>query len=376
MGRCAKIVLFSIGSFFCCISLFGLDIAPFTMPSARYAAMGGQHAALADDFYGLFLNPASFVGIEKQFSAAEISVSVYGPVFELIDLALQSPDDLDISGVTGSNGFAAGLDIGGPIALGWVGKGIGAALFNRTTADATVTGAKIRPVVSEEILLVAGYSFRVVDRNSHVLDLGFLGKGFFRATLNMETSIFAAESLLEDPFASPFSTTLGFGFDLGIRYVFRERFGASLVCHDVYSPAFISTYSSFDDFIDGGSPTESGEYGTVKRMLNIGFSYKVTSETMNRYVSNLTLLLDYRDITDLFSDLSRNPILNIGIGAEMTVLEILSLRLGVTDALPSVGFGLDLSFMELDFAIRGREFGKEPGSKPVYALDFGLLFRY
>jgi hypothetical protein len=90
----------------------------------------------------------------------------------------------------------------------------------------------------------------------------------------------------------------------------------------------------------------------------------------------MTVMADYRDILDFTSLISRNPILNIGAGLELTVLNVLSFRVGITDALPSFGLGLDLTFMTLDFAIRGKELGLDPGIQPVYGLDLGLLFRY
>jgi hypothetical protein len=144
---------------FSCLPLFGEKLEPFVMPSARASAMGGRHAALADDFYTLFSNPAGFVGVEEQFSAAELTLSTYGPVFEILDLVqenLGSSDNLDISGIVGRGGFAAGFDMGGPIALGWVGRGLGLGVFSRFSTNAVVSGATIRPVTSSDIVWVGG----------------------------------------------------------------------------------------------------------------------------------------------------------------------------------------------------------------------------
>ncbi|MDR0388667.1 MAG: hypothetical protein LBH73_01195, partial [Spirochaetaceae bacterium] len=68
--------------FLSAVVLSGQNVDPFTMPNARSAALGGDHAALADDFYGLFTNPASFVGVKEEFSASELSLSTYGPILE------------------------------------------------------------------------------------------------------------------------------------------------------------------------------------------------------------------------------------------------------------------------------------------------------
>ena len=230
---------------FFCEVLCAENIKPFVMPSARAAGFGGIHAAQGDDFSSLFSNPASFAGIEKSFSAAELSISLYGPVFELLDLAVNSSGTVNISPLVGPGGFAAGFDIGGPVALGWVGGGLGFGIFNRTTADARVTSAKIRPVAAEEILLLGGYSFRVLDNLDHKLDLGFLGKGYYRAMLNLESSILNVTEMFDDVNSRPFETHFGFGLDLGINYSFAGKLSLALAGYDVFSPALVTRYAAF-----------------------------------------------------------------------------------------------------------------------------------
>jgi hypothetical protein len=359
---------------------FGETIAPFVMPSARSGAMGGTHAALADDFYSLFTNPAAFVGVKEQFSAGEISVSMYGPVFELFDfigdISGSDLSTIDISGLLGPRGFTTGFDIGGPVSVGWVGRGLGVGLFNRTKVEAALSGTTLRPMAGEEIILVGGYSFRLLNNQSHILDVGFLGKGFFRGLVDMSASIFEIEDLLSDPMARPFRTQLGVGLDLGLRYTFANALSAALVCYDVYSPALVNTYKTIDDFFNKGAPVDSGGYATVTRRLDLGLMYRIRSPLLHRYITNFSIMVDYQDFMDLFSLIPRNPILNVGIGAELVILNALSLRAGIADALPSIGFGLDLTFMKIDFAIRGKELGIEPGMNPTYGVDLGLLFRY
>ena len=355
-------------------------IDPFTMPSARFDALGGTHTAMGDDFYSLFLNPAAFAEVKDQFSAAELTVSTYGPMLEIIDLfrkSAGSASDLDISSLIGPGGFAAGFDLGGPLSLGWVGRGLGLGIFDRIRTSAAVSGTKLRPLVSGDLLFVGGYAFRLIDQGSHVLDVGFLGKGFFRGAVDLEAPIFDAASIFDDPTDQPLDTYLGLGVDMGLRYNFRGNLTAALVCYDVYSPVLATSYDSMSDF-SGGSSSASGKssYMTVKRRLDTGVAYRIRSDFIDRYFSRLTIMADYHDFLDLFSLIPRNPILNVGVGAEIVLLNALSFRVGIADALPAFGFGLNLSFMQLDFAIHGRELGLDPGKMSVYALDLGFLFRY
>jgi hypothetical protein len=350
------------------------------MPSARFAGLGGNHAAMGDNFYSLFTNPASFVGVKEEFSAAEISISTYGPIFELLDLLRNnsgSLDNLDISGIVNAGGLAMGVDIGGPLSLGWVGRGLGLGIFNRMKVSAAVSGTKIRPLLFGDVLVVGGYSFRMVEKGDHLLDLGFLGKGFFRGLLSMGASIFDAASVLDDPMDQPFNTYLGLGIDLGLRYTFRGNLTLALVCFDAYSPVLATPYDSFSAFRDKKGPAGSGaSYAAVKRRLDLGVKYRIRSTFLDRYLTGFTVMADYHDFLDLMEPVFRNPVLNVGLGVEIEMLHVFSLRLGVGDALPCVGLGLDLSFMTLDLAIHGKELGLDPGVQSTYALDISLLFRY
>jgi hypothetical protein len=237
-----------------------------------------------------------------------------------------------------------------------------------------MTSGMIKPVLSGEILLLGGYSFRFIDKPRHVLDGGFLAKGFYRGMVNMEASIFDAGDIISDFMGNPYETHLGMGLDLGLRYTFMEDLAVGLVCFDAYSPALVTFYNSLSDYRD--KSVSDSSYATVRPRLNLGVSYRIHSGFLDRYISNLVVMLDYNDFLDLAALIPRNPILNIGLGAELRILQVLSLRLGISDALPAAGFGLELKYLRLDFAIHGKELGLDPGVHPTYAVDLGLLFRY
>jgi hypothetical protein len=181
--------------------------------------------------------------------------------------------------------------------------------------------------------------------------------------------------LFDDPLDVPLKTALGIGADLGIKYTHAETFSAALVCFDPYSPAMVTSYHSASGFFDGDNSSGT-DYAVVTPRIDVGFKYRIRSTFLDKYISNFVILADYHDFLDLAALIPRNPILNVGLGAELRVLEVLSFRIGICDALPAAGFGLDLKFMQLDCSIYGRELGLDPGIHPVYGLDLGLLFRY
>lgn len=358
--------------------LFAIEVAPFTIPSARLAGMGGTHVALTDDFSTLFTNPAGLAGVKKELSIAELTVSFYGPLFKILDLAGGDSESFDLSEIVGDNGAYTGFDVSGPLSLGWVGKGLGFGFFNKSAMDGVATGSGVRASMGEEFLVVGGYAFRFEPRSGHIVDAGFLGKGFLRGMVELESSLLSVTDLFSDNLAEerPFARTMGVGLDLGVRYEYDRAVVVGLVWRDVYSPAVIAEYASAADFFSREDAVDSNSRGKIEPTLDIGVAYYPRFERLERYVTDLVFLLDYRDLFDLFALIPRHPILNFALGTEVVILDGLSLRLGIAEALPSVGFGLDFKLARFDFAMRGVELGLDPGVNPALAMDMGLLFRY
>jgi len=376
-----RYVPFLAASFFLVIFPLNAEkIKPFVMPSARASGFGGIHAAQGDDFSSIFSNPASFAGIKKQFSAAELTMSFYGPVFDILDKAVGESGN--VSSLVDTADFAAGVDIGGPIALGLVNNGFGIGFFNRTVMDIVTVPAPapaspgwflLKPEAGEEILLIGGYSFRVLDNAEHSLDIGILGKGFYRAMVCLEANPDKLYELISNAFNMPMYTHFGMGIDLGIKYSFDDTLTLALVGYDVFSPALVTKYDKLSDYSDS-SGTQS--YGYVKPRLALGVLYRIRNDFLERYITDFVVMADYRDFINLFEKDRRHPLLNVTFGAEITMLRIFKLRAGMADALPSGGFGIDMKYMTLDLAIRGKQLGDKPGEKTVFAFDIGLLFRY
>ena len=89
-------------------------------------------------------------------------------------------------------------------------------------------------------------------------------------------------------------------------------------------------------------------------------------------------MVDYHDMFDflIYPPASTHPLLHIGVGCELQLLEIVYLRAGFYQCLPSAGLGIDLSLFTLNMAIFGRELSREPGGYPIYGYMIGLEFRY
>ena len=366
------------------VPLFSAEasVAPFTVPSAREDALGGQHAALADDFSLLLSNPASLASAKPQLFAAQLGLLASGPIFDIANLVLAGGDQIetDLVNLLAANNYKlyAGFDMAGPLSFGYVGEGLGFGLFNTTSFSlnaASISSVKVD--LHEDVLVVGGYAYRFNLGGGHALDAGLLAKGFVRGAISEEKGLFEVESLM-DPTAllsSPFTLTTGIGLDAGLRWNWEERVAVGLVCRDAYSPALVSTYGDISSFISNpASSLSSTVYSKIDPNLALGASWSPDLGALGHYVDGLTLAADYSDILDLFSPLPRNAILNVGIGAEVRLLEIMTVRLGIKEALLQAGMGFDLGGTRVSATAFGRELGLEPGSRPIYNLLISFEF--
>ena len=361
-------------------------IEPFVLPSARMAALGGAHAASVNGLDAIFENPAGFVSEQTELGLAALVINPSGPIFDIAGLILGGSEDMltMLPALFDANGrLYVQADMLGPLAFGYVGKGLGFGLFNRSVVS--VNAASLLSVtysVSEEFLLTGGYAYRFFIGSRQKIELGLMPKGFVRASIGETISLDGIMSLVADPASimtgTPLTMTSGIGFDVGARWSIDDTLAVALVARDAYSPAMVTTYSSFDAFT--ANPQEAmvgvSGYAVVPANLAFGVGYNAPFALLDLLGAELMVLVDYVDILDLLATIPRNPILNIGIGVELKLLDILALRAGIKDALPTAGFGIDLTALEFSLAMYGRELGMEPGARPVYNLLVALDFRY
>jgi len=345
--------------------------------SPRDAALGGRHVALTDTFSSLVNNPAGFYTAPEQLSITEITIGLKGPMFSLAD-AIIGGEMSDLSELI--NGIYAGLDLLGPLSFGYVGEGLGFGVYNQTNlrmwSNNSLT-ANVR--VWDDIVLAGGYAYRMpFSGDVQALDAGVLLKGGFRGTIDGGISVvdimdLNVGTLLDEPFRF----TSFIGMDLGLRYSIGEKWVFGMVGRDVYTPTLTNEYSNYNDFINGVAPTAQNLYDTMQFKLDLGMMYRPQADLSRYSISDIKILLDYRDVLDfwIYPELSTNPLLHIGFGTEVTVMEILNVRVGLSEGLFAAGLGIDLSHFTLNVAAFGTERSTEPGLAPVYNLQLGLEFR-
>ena len=357
-------------------------------PSARMDAMGGAHVALADDISTLFSNPAGFRQAGPQLSISELTLHLAGPIFSIADLmqrvangesATTLLSDPKVSSLLTSLYASAGLN--GPISFGYVGNGLGFGFFDSTdvTFETEGTLPTVTTTVNQNLMFIGGYAFAIPLPPSMLSTLDF-GVSLKVSAQGSVVSDEAISTLLSSPNSSllsgaPFNLFVGMGVDAGVLYTWNKTFSVGIVGRNLYAPVMEDSYPRLTSF---GAAAPIVSYGYTPLNLSAGILFSPRIEILERYITNLKLMLDYSDILDFAThpDTATNPVLHVGIGAEVVVLQILALRAGFNEGYFSAGLGLNLTYFSLNLTMFGSELSTEPGLHPVYNLLVGLEFRY
>ena len=383
--RFALVAAFCVSLVVLATPVFALDLDPFDFSSPRDKAMGGTHVSLADGFSVLLTNPAGLADVPSKFSAADLGLRAIGPVFDIANLIIGgNTTPTAIMNFLAANNYKlyAGMDISGPVAFGYTGGGLGFGLFNKTGLTVNVASvSSIGVKAVEDLLLAGGYAMHFDLGRGHTLAAGVSTKGFVRGGISPTMGAIEAMDLISNPMAllsKPFNLTTGIGIDAGLRWSWKDQVAAGLACRDAFSPALVTQYTSMMGFLGDPANSKVGlpTYEALRRSLDFGVSWSPSLGRLAQILDSLVIALDYRDILDLANPVPRNPILNVGFGLELKVLDIVSLRAGIDDALLSMGMGLDLGVFTLNVAAFGRELGLDPGNRPYYNLLIDFDFKY
>jgi len=347
--------------------------------SGGTAGYGGAYSAIEAGFDTLTTNPAALAYVDKEWSVARLAVNVSGPLFDL-PVVVQSDDMVSaILGLVGdNNGVYIGLNMTGPIAFGKVDRNFGFGVFNRTIASADIPSISRATVLTgEEILLVGGYGLNVWEQGKNSIAVGLQMKGFFQSFVyESGTAITVLNTFMDmDINGIPAVLSTGFGVDVGILYRLGDNFNAAVTCKDLYTPVFSTRYANIADYM-GGTPDADTLFDQLPANLTAGVAYSIPLSERWNTVSDWKVMFDYRNALDILNPLYRNPVLNLAAGTELVLLDVVSLRAGISDTYLSTGLGLDLTVCQIDFAMYGTEMGLDPGRRPLLNMVLSAGFVY
>ncbi|MDR0401049.1 MAG: hypothetical protein LBH51_08920 [Treponema sp.] len=365
-------------------------MAPLGFPSAAGNGMGGSHVAYTSDMYALFVNPAALQWA-NQGSVVELSSALIGPLNKFVKNGILLSDMLknmenSFGGNSRSNPFGPildiikggklplGIDLRGPVSAAYTANGLGFGLFSRISANARVIGTDVDGAVYGDFMLPFGMSFNILKTGDHELAGGFVLKPFIRimGDINLSAlSLVNNSNLLED---IPASMIGGLGSDLGLLYRFRQNLAAGFTVADLYTAG-----GKMSD-INGTSPNSIYR---VPLSLNFGAAYTFRPADLWQGMGMLNssyaaFTVDWHGLNNVFTwndRIHRNPILDLGLGAEIGLFDFLKLRVGLRDMLPMMGLGLESRAVKFNIALFGKEMGIEPGVNSTMALDMSIAFR-
>jgi hypothetical protein len=357
----------------------------FQVPNPRLAALGGLHTTFAEDMTTLWNNPAGLYSVKSQFRLSELTLSLGGPVFSLANIIFRAAGDEDIDTLLTDPAVLKVLkniytttDLAGPISFGYVGHGLGFAIVNNSSVEVKGVGSTSFDFqVSERLLLYGGYAFRLYGSPAYPIDIGINLKTFLQGTTQFVRTLLEIPDLTDEGMDllvnSPYSLTTGIGIDAGVLFPLGQNWKMGIVARDLFTPTTRSDYTSFDAFLSEEDPAPAVK-GTVPMDLSIGVQYTPPLGFLEFYIRGLKLMLDYRDSLDFLThpDTAVNPLLKVGFGIELQVLEVLWLRAGMTEGLLSAGFGLDYGLVRVHFAMFGSEQSIEPGLRSVFNIALGI----
>ncbi|MCL2006824.1 MAG: hypothetical protein FWG77_01940 [Treponema sp.] len=375
-----------------------------SLPTAASNGFGGTHVSFTDNVYSLLVNPAAMVRV-RQRSFFSLSPSIMNPQF-IVDSTRYARElftaaatvNLDTFGeVLGNIGndlgnregkLALGLDLREfPLSFAWVTNGFGFGIWNRTFINANIEGVYLEGIwvsanIFTDLIVPVGFAFRVLDNGNHSIDTGITLKPYFRGMIfeQERVSVLTGE---ENNFAERINIPLmtGFGFDLGLLYRIDPGFSVGATFTDIVNRAYV---------IRNLNPNiiENNTY-YVPFTMNLGLAYDFrlghVLDDAPFLLNSLgfTFAFDWRNIVNVFMQyplqqgnyLDRNAALDIGVGFQISWLDIIFVRIGMSDMLPAAGLGISLGPVEIDMAYYGKEFGREPGLLPTAMVDFSIAVR-
>jgi hypothetical protein len=341
--------------------------------------MGGNHAALADDFETIFVNPAGFTTAEDQFS-----VTAFDITFHDIDTTLRlmsgTFSDPAMYAARIRNHFESGFRSNGPIMIGSLKGNTGWALSNRQYLkiwwdrnDIFVINAN----VVEEFAFSIGRSFPITNfEGTWTFTPGFTVKPNYRIVFApRDIRAIDFRHILGNLQEEPLEIHAGIGVNVGFLFSFFDMVYFAAALNDLRSPVYVDRYTDYMAFVDGDSPFSSGiEF--MKPSYDFSVCFRTKNVFPGEIVRDVVVVFDYHLASDFIENVNRDPLLDIGAGIELQLLRAFWFRVGWQQMLPGAGFGVDFGRMKLDVAVFGETFGDQLSDFQGASFSLGFSFRF
>jgi hypothetical protein len=343
-------------------------------------ALGKTQVLRPNGIYSLFSNPA-LLKDSADTRLLEVGVSTLGDidriagVFASLGGANTFPDStIDDYIAQSLPRFPFGFNVTGPVALGIVNKGFGAALFTHIYSTSIIGNNRQIMNMNFDVIGIAGYGITLVDTYAVKFDIGFSVKGFFCYVSNLiEQSKTTSTNYIF--YNNDEKNITGGGLNLGLLFSYKNFFSLSLSLQDAPAVGYVTPLENASSAAPA-HPVFAEYIGIGMPNISIGFSFHV----LNTAFADIKFFVEYRDIYTIIMyqtmAIPRNMLLNICVGAELIINTYFSIRAGMTDLMPSAGLGVNLKYFEIDLTYYGVENGYDIGQNSLQGFAAAFKFKF
>ena len=387
------ILLLTVATLFS-VSLFAQEVIyepKFQPQSPEIMAQGGSYTANAHAFHSLYTNPAGFSTGKSSLTLAAANPWVYLFPDEDTIAALEVVSSDPLQGVSALNDVltSSGTGLGAQVGFGFVGGGfgLGAIVMNDTFAYGQNTlGVTVDTGITAAI--IAGVSFPI-KLGPFTLTPGGAVRPMYRMRA-YDVGISSIMGLLAPGEGEPEGEVdtggddvlagMGLGIDLGLNFNYGPL-TAALAIRDLGGTQFDFGSMSFDEAIasfeegilpEGETIPETEYQFIIPASIHFGLLFH---PDLGRIKSFFDPYLHAEYIETVGSE--DEPLFSkLHVGAEIRLLQMLSLRAGLNQGYVTLGLGVKLLFLEAHVAYFGRELGSFPGERQGQGVTAEVALRF
>jgi hypothetical protein len=387
---CALILLLCAGS----LGATDYVESPFVPMSPDIMARGGSIVADVHGYNAFFYNPAGYSRDEGSFTLSALDAWVYSRPDLLLSLGEQF-----IAGTSTQTGIlnfmndqvtGGGVGAGASFGMGYVGNGLGLGMV--IIVDSFLRGSTLLGMSGDltgTVGFIGGLSLPF-ELGGFTIHLGGDVRPMVRVhapltsavALSLITAVASQADILASLSLADALYGVGIGMDLGA-IAELGWFTVGISIRDLFGTAFRYETDSFGRLSDSlltslsfpatGSLVSSDTY-TIPMTVAAGVAFHPDLGSVSAVVDP-SLSVDLSDLVSAVSGASSIWTL-LHVGADLRLFSLFSLRGGLNQGYITLGAGVKLVFLDLDFAIFTRELGAHVGDRPCSGATLGIDIRF
>jgi hypothetical protein len=381
-------ILFLIATAFAYSTDSSLLEKPFVPVSPQIMGQGGAFIADAHGYNALFYNPAGFARSDGSLTISDTTAWVYANPARFMD-SIGNAGTEEMTNFVNQEITTGGLGYGFSQGIGYVGGGLGlgvAFIMDSYLYGPTALGAQGDITFTLGFIAGLGVPIDLLGINfnlgADIRPMIRLHAPFDHKTaLDLLNAAMSGGDLLASFGGVDAMHGFGLGLDLGaIAELGNLNVGLSI--RDFLGTSFKYTENSFETIMDSlgssGSFPDSGTEVTkdyhIPMDVGVGVAYYPDWGLIDAIIEP-SFYADLQDVIGVIRD-KRSPWALLHLGTKVKMLSFLTLRAGLNQGYITLGGGIELLFLDLNFALFTREMGKHLGDRPNSGITIEGAIRF